>query len=225
MRDNPLEEFERQVQAQLRRESERLVRVFDADSVAQKAMQPQRALPQRLVLTAGTVAVAAILMLSGIALSSRLSNAGSATNQTSAGSPSADALAISVQAQNVLDKVLGSQPGTPAAAAFITTSWANYAAKAPAAGGIQVQPSPSDTILVVEVEGLFPSTHSCGFVTTACFDTAIEITYNATTGETVDIAYIDDPASPDRPSPAASVSQRFRDLREWGVPVPLQVGN
>jgi len=226
MPDDSADEFERQVAMRLRRESNRLVEPFDAPSVARKAIRDESGGPQRLAIVAGTVAVAALVtvVVLGV-LHSPKPPAGPGTSSpltTATLSPS-PIDATKARAQSLVDGLLSSRPGQPAAAAFVSTTYASYAASLPDVAGISGRPSPSDPVLVIEVEGFFPATHSCGLILTACFDTGILVAYDLNLRETLGVTYEDDPWSRDRPSPRPSVSERFRELRQWGTPVTLQL--
>jgi hypothetical protein len=104
------------------------------------------------------------------------------------------------------------------------TTYAAYAASLPDTAGIQGTPSPSDVIILVEIEGYFPASHSCGFMV-ACYDTGVFVAFDQTLDQTLDVTYEDNPWSRDRPSPEASVSERFALLRQFGTPVTLQLPN
>jgi hypothetical protein len=225
MPDETADEFERHVAAGLRVESDRLVERFDAQSVARKAMDDEGRGPQRLAMVAGTIAVAALTTIVGVALlNSPKSPPGSVTQSAETATPSPLPVdPTTAKAQSLVDRFLSSRPGQAAAAAFVTTTYGSYAATLPDVAGISGTPSPSDSVLVVELEGFFPATHSCGFIMTACFDTGIMVAYDLNLGDTLDVTYEDDPGSRDRPSPQASVSERFGVLRQWGTPVALQL--
>ena len=111
----------------------------------------------------------------------------------------------------------------PAAAAFVTTTYAAYASSLPDTAGIQGAPSPSDVVILVEIEGYFPASHSCFFPMGACYDTGIFVAFDQTLDQTLGVTYEDDPWSRDRPSPGPSVSERFGLLRHLGTPVTLQL--
>jgi len=113
----------------------------------------------------------------------------------------------------------------PAAGAFETTTYAVYAASLPDTAGIQGTPSPSDVVILVEIEGYFPASHSCGFIMVACHDTGISVAFDQTLDQTLGVTYEDDPWSRDRPSPGPSMSERFAHLRHMGTPVTLQLPN
>lgn len=126
-------------------------------------------------------------------------------------------------AQRLFDDQIGSRPGTVAAAAYVTTTYSIYAESLVDTAGISGTPGPYDRVIVLEAEGIFPAIHSCGFVMSACNDTGFELTYDVATSETINLRYFYDPWSRDLPSPEPSVSERFRDLRQFGTPIRLAV--
>jgi hypothetical protein len=105
----------------------------------------------------------------------------------------------------------------------VTTTYAAYTASIPDTAGIQGTPSPSDVMLLVEIEGYSPASHSCRFMMVACYDTGIFVAFDQTLDQTLAVTYEDDPWSRDRPSPEPSVSERFALLRHFGTPVTLQL--
>jgi hypothetical protein len=130
---------------------------------------------------------------------------------------------IAAKAKSIVDSSTRSHP--PAAAAFVTTTYAAYAASRPDTAGIQGTPSPSDVVILVEIEGLFPAPGSCAFMMAHCYVTGIFVAFDQTLDQTLEITYEDDPWSRDRPSPGPSVSERFALLRHFGTPVTLQLPN
>lgn len=131
---------------------------------------------------------------------------------------------VTAKAQSIVDS-LTSPSYPPAAAAFVTTTYTLYAASLPDTAGIQGTPSPSDVVLLVEIEGYFPASHSCGFIIGACYDTGIFVAFDQTLDQTLAVTYEDDPWSRDRPSAGPSVSERFALLRHLGTPVTLRLPN
>jgi len=125
-------------------------------------------------------------------------------------------------AQRLFDDQIGSRPGTDAAAAYVTTIYGIYAESLVDTAGISGTPGPYDRVIVLEAEGIFPSTHSCPF-SYPCYDTGFELAYDVATSETINFQYFYDPWSRDLASPEPSVSERFRDLRQFGTPVRLAV--
>lgn len=142
------------------------------------------------------------------------------TLSASPSSPSTDP--VTAKAQSIVDS-LTTPSYPPAAAAFVTTTYAVYAASLSDTAGIQGTPSPSDVVILVEIEGYFPASHSCGFILGACYDTGIFVAFDQTLDQTLGMTYEDDPWSRDRPSPGPSVSERFALLRRVGTPVTLQL--
>jgi hypothetical protein len=129
---------------------------------------------------------------------------------------------ITAKAQSIVASWTGPSR-TPKAAAFVTTTYAAYAGSSPDTVGIEGTPSPSDVVILVEMEGLFDQP-SCMFNAVAgCYDTGIVVAFDQTIDETLEVTYYDDPWSRDRPSPAPSVSERFTYLRHFGTPVTLQL--
>lgn len=130
---------------------------------------------------------------------------------------------IAAKAESIVRSL--TTPSHPAAAAaFVTTTYAVYATSLPeTAAGIQAKPSPSDVVILVEIEGYFPASHSCGFMMGTCHDTGIFVAFDQTLGQTLAVSYEDDPWSRDRPSPGPSVSQRFALVHRVGTPVTLQL--
>ncbi len=189
---------------------------------------------QRWGLLAAAVAVAALLTIVGIgALNPRNPSTGAGASTTGgAGTPVQTPTAgpsapptdpTAAKARSIVEsRTTASHP--PAAAALVTTTYAAYAASRPDTAGIQGTPSPSDVVLLVEIEGYFPASHSCGFIMGACYDTGIFVAFDQTLDQTLEVTYEDDPWSRDRPSPGPSVSERFALLRHFGTPVTLQLG-
>jgi hypothetical protein len=167
------------------------------------------------MLLAGPVAVAAVLTIVGIdALNSRSPAAGTGASAT--------ADPITVKAQSIMARfTTDSHP--PAAAAFLTTTYAAYAASRPDTTGMEGTPLPTDVVILVEIEGYFPASHGCGFALVGCHDTGILVAFDQTLDQTLEVTYEDDPWSRDRPSPAPSVSERFAILRSFGTPVTLEL--
>jgi hypothetical protein len=130
---------------------------------------------------------------------------------------------LTATAQQLYDDHLATLAGSPAAAAYVSTTFGIYAESLPDTSGIEGKPSPYDRVIVLEVEGYFPASHSCGFIVTACFDTAVELIYHVATDSVLHIAYLHDPASRDIPSPGPSLSERFSDLSLWGTPIPVVI--
>ena len=189
---------------------------------------------QWFVLLAGTVAVAALLTIVVIgALNPRNPSTGAGASPTpgtgsllptpsaSPSPPPTDPIAA--KATSIVDSSTRSHP--PAAAAYLTTTYKAYAASLPDTAGIEGSPSPSDVVILVEIEGYFPASHSCGFIMGACYDTGILVAFDQTLDKTLEVTYGDDPWSRDRPSPGPSVSERFALLRRFGTPVTLQLPN
>lgn len=129
---------------------------------------------------------------------------------------------VTAKAQSIVDSHT-SPSYPPAAAAFVTTTYTLYAASLPDTAGVQGTPSPSDFVILVEIEGYFPASHSCGFIMGTCYDTGIFVAFDQTLDQTLAVTYEDDPWSRDRPSPGPSVSERFALLRHLGTPVTLQL--
>jgi hypothetical protein len=131
---------------------------------------------------------------------------------------------VTAKAHSIVDSfTTPSHP--PAAAAFVTTTYGVYAASLPDTAGVQGTPSPSDVVVLVEIEGYFVKPGSCPFTMVACHDTGIFVAFDQTLDQTLEVTYEDDPWSRDRPSPGPSVSERFALLRQWGTPMTLQLSN
>jgi hypothetical protein len=127
---------------------------------------------------------------------------------------------IAAKAKSIVDSFTRSHPWV--AAAFLTTTYAAYSGSRPDTAGIQGTPSPSDAVILVEIEGLFAKPGSCPFMMGTCYVTGIFVAYDQTLDQTLEVTYEDDPWSRDRPSPGPSFSERFAFLRRFGTPVTLQ---
>lgn len=229
-------EIEREFATRLRGEVESFVRPFDAGFVARQAMRQRRGRLQRTVIVTAAVAVAAIFTIVGVnALTPRTLPAavvsGSPT-PTAEASPSLTAEAtptpvtedpVAAIAQRIADRIISQQvAGSAAAAAFVTTTYDKYVASRPDTTGISAAPAPTDVVILVVIEGLFPSRHSC-YISDPCVDTGIIQAYDVSIGADLETTWVYDPWSPDLPSPQASVSERFEGLGVWGTVTPLRV--
>ena len=179
-----------------------------------------------MLIATGTVAVAATLTVIGLGALPRWTSPTALVSAAPSLAPNVSAGAVpdalTVLAQSMADQLVHAQPGgRPAAAAFVATTYAQWVASQPDTAGIPAGPRPSDTLIVVSVEGFFPSTHSC-YYPSPCFDTGIVHAYDVTLSLDLGISWTQDPWSRDLPSPPPSVSERFKDLSQWGMPILLR---
>ncbi len=126
-------------------------------------------------------------------------------------------------AQRLVDRILAAQPhGSPAAAAYVSTTYAAYAGSLPDRAGLPSAPASSDSVLVVEVEGWFPNAHKSAPGASGD-STAIIVSYDETLGTEIGWTYAFAPGSADIPGSHASPRTRFIDLRRLGTPNLLRV--
>lgn len=125
--------------------------------------------------------------------------------------------------QHRADQIVARLPGgTVAAAAYVTTTYADYTASLPDMAGLPSAPESGDVVVIVAVAGWFPS--SCSFYTPrGCPITSISEAYDQTLGIEILRTSFFDPWSPDIPGLTASPDERFADLGRFGTPIPLAV--
>jgi hypothetical protein len=122
------------------------------------------------------------------------------------------------------DQIVAGHPGgTVVAAAYVTTTYSDYAASLPDMAGLPSAPASSNDVVIVEVAGWFPG--SCSFYTVrSCPFTSIIVRYDRTLGIEIERTFAFDPRSPDIPGSMASPDERFSDLaRRFGTPNLLAI--
>jgi hypothetical protein len=128
---------------------------------------------------------------------------------------------VATLAQQMADRLFPGRNGWVVAAAYVETTFEKYAGSFPDTNGLP-QVSATDAILVVEVEGWFPEAHRSPTPGGGAATSMVQA-YDLTAGIDAGILYLFDPASPDVPGTSASAGQRFRELRQFGVPQLLVV--
>jgi hypothetical protein len=116
----------------------------------------------------------------------------------------------------------GQPRGTIAAAGYIETTFASFAASLPDRAGLPAGTSSADIVEVVEVDGWFPAAHRgpLGADTDA---TSIVIAYDETLLMRLDEAYVRDPSITGPSAGPGLTLDTFRYLTRFGVPVALNV--
>lgn len=125
-------------------------------------------------------------------------------------------------AQRILVDILAGQPrGAPKAAAYVQTTYAQFAESQPGSAGSPSSHGPTDVVVIVEVEGWFPAAHSAPAGASGDA-TEILAPYDVTTGVGLPWTFAFNPASPDIPGAPASVSgERFALLSHYAAPTAL----
>ena len=127
-------------------------------------------------------------------------------------------------AQQMADRMVAvwSDGGSVAvAAAYVETTFGSYAGSFPDTNGLP-QVSATDAVIVVEVEGWFPNAHRAPRPGGGAATSLVQA-YDLTAGIDAGMLYLFDMTSPDVPGTSASSGQRFRELRQFGVPTMLLV--
>lgn len=137
----------------------------------------------------------------------------------------APAVSAATRAQQMADRMVTLWSGgdsVAVAAAYVETTCGKYGCTFPdGLPGV----SASDAVLVVEVEGWFPHAHRAARPGDGATTSLIQA-YDLTAGiDEPGMWYLFDPASPDMPGASASPAQRFRELRQFGVPTMLLVNS
>ena len=171
----------------------------------------------------GVAALAATIVVALVIAPIVLRSAGSGPGAGVAAS-AAPSVSTATFAQQLADGLVGGQRnGRAVAAAYVETTFGEYAGSLPDTNGLP-KVGAKDDILVVEVEGWFPGAHPAPPLTSGTA-TSLMWAYDLTAG--IDIGRYDsfDPASPDQPNASASAGRRFSELRQFGVPTILIVNS